>query len=89
MPDRASRRGRDTIAEMKGKPIMISLAGRAGFCPYLKAKHGFGEEQIRPYNVSLAPFLADPKAVVQGFVTSEAWEVERITHPTRWRRRSG
>ena len=72
--------GRDTIAEMKGKPIMVSVAGRAGFWQFLKAKYGFSDTQIRPYNFSLAPFLADPKAVVQGFVTSEAYEVERITH---------
>ncbi len=72
--------GRDTLAQMKGKPIMVSAAGRAGFWRFLKARFGFTDTQLRPYNFSLAPFLADPKAVVQGFVTSEAYEVERITH---------
>jgi NitT/TauT family transport system substrate-binding protein len=71
---------RDTLAEMKGQPIMISAAARTGYWLFLKAKYGFTDEQIRPYNFSLAPFLADPKAVVQGFVTSEAYQVERITH---------
>jgi NitT/TauT family transport system substrate-binding protein len=72
--------GRDTLAEMRGKPIMISAAARTGYWLFLKAKYGFTDDQIRPYNFSLAPFLADPKAVVQGFVTSEAYQVERITH---------
>lgn len=71
---------RDTLAEMKGKPIMISAAARTGYWLFLKAKYGFTDAQIRPYNFSLVPFLADPKAVVQGFVTSEAYQVERITH---------
>jgi NitT/TauT family transport system substrate-binding protein len=71
---------RDSLAEMKGRPIMISAAARTGYWLFLKAKYGFTDEQIRPYNFSLAPFLADPKAVVQGFVTSEAYQVERITH---------
>jgi NitT/TauT family transport system substrate-binding protein len=55
--------GADTIAEMKGKPIMISAANRTGSWLFLQAKFGFTDSQIRPYNFSVAPFLADKTAI--------------------------
>ena len=41
--------GNDTLAEMKGKPIMISAAARSGYWLFLKAAYGFTDAQIRPY----------------------------------------
>lgn len=69
--------GSDTLAEMRGKPIMISVASRNGFWLFLKAKFGFTDAMIRPYTYSLAPFLADPTAIQQGFVSSEPYQIER------------
>ena len=69
--------GSDTIAAMKGKPIMISAANRTGSWLFLKAKYGFTDDQIRPYNFSVLPFLADPKAIEIGFVSSEPYQVEK------------
>jgi NitT/TauT family transport system substrate-binding protein len=71
--------GSDTIAEMKGKPIMISAAARTGYWLFLKAKFGFTDDQIRPYAFSMAPFLADPQAIQQGFVSSEPYQIERAS----------
>ena len=71
--------GNDTIAEMKGKPIMISAAARNGYWLFLKAKFGFTDDQIRPYNFSMAPFLADPTAIQQGFISSEPYQIERVS----------
>jgi NitT/TauT family transport system substrate-binding protein len=42
-----------------------------------KAFPGFHDEQYVPYTFNPAPFIADPKAVQQGYVTSEPFEVER------------
>ncbi len=71
--------GNDTLAAMKGKPIMISTAARQQFWLFLKAKFGFTDEQVRPYAFSLAPFLSDPKAIQQGFVSSEPYQIEKAT----------
>ena len=71
--------GSDSLAAMKGKPIMISAAARNGYWLFLKAKYGFSDDQIRPYNYQLAPFLADKTAIQQGFVSSEPYQVQRVT----------
>ena len=69
--------GADTIAAMKGKPIMMSAANRTGSWLFLKGKFGFTDSQIRPYNFSVAPFLADPNAIEIGFVSSEPYQIEK------------
>lgn len=65
--------GNDTLTQMKGKPIMISNDTRFGWWLFLKSKYGFTDDQIRPYNFQMAPFLADPHAVQQGYATSEPY----------------
>ena len=69
--------GADTLAEMKGRPIMISAANRTGSWLFLKAKYGFSDSQIRPYNFSVAPFLADKDAIEMGFVSSEPYQIQK------------
>jgi NitT/TauT family transport system substrate-binding protein len=71
--------GRDTLAAMKGKPIMISTAARTGYWLFLKAKFGFTDDQMRPYTFSLAPFLQDKGAIQQGLVSSEPFQIEKAT----------
>ena len=68
------------LADMKGKPIMVSDATVASFWPWLKAKYGFSDTQIRKYTFNLAPFLADPSAIQEGYVTSEPYTIEREGH---------
>src|SRR6266478_8478787 len=58
--------GNDTLAVLKGKPIVIGSDTRIGSWIFLKSKFGYTDDQIRPYTFSVAPFLADPKAVQQG-----------------------
>jgi NitT/TauT family transport system substrate-binding protein len=38
---------------------------------------GFKDEQYVPYTFNPAPFIADPKSVQQGYITSEPYAVER------------
>ncbi len=71
--------GSDTLAAMKGKPIMISAAARNESWLFLKAKFGFTDDQIRPYNYSVAPFLADPAAIEEGLVSSEPYQIEKAS----------
>jgi NitT/TauT family transport system substrate-binding protein len=43
---------------------------------FLKSKFGYTDDQIRPYTFSVAPFLADPKAIQQGYLSSEPFTIE-------------
>jgi NitT/TauT family transport system substrate-binding protein len=65
------------ISDMKGKPIMIGDAAVATFWPWLKAKYGFEDSQIRKYTFNLAPFLVDPKAIQEGYLSSEPYTIEK------------
>ena len=69
--------GNDSLPALKGKPIMISGDTRTGSWLFLKQKFGYTDDQIRPYNFSVAPFLADPKAVQQGYLSSEPYTIEQ------------
>jgi NitT/TauT family transport system substrate-binding protein len=68
--------GNDSFAALAGKPIMISSDTRIGSWVFLQRKFGYSDAQIRPYAFSVAPFLADPKAIQQGYLTSEPFTIE-------------
>ena len=69
--------GGDSLAALKGKPIMISGDTRVTSWLFLKQKFGFTDDQIRPYGFSVAPFLADKQAIQQGYLTSEPFTIEK------------
>lgn len=69
--------GNDNLAALKGKPIMIGADTRVGSWLFLKSKFGYTDDQIRPYNFNVAPFLADKNAVQQGYLSSEPLLVEK------------
>src|SRR5271169_2554211 len=68
--------GNASFAALKGKPIMIGSDTRVGSWIFLKKKFGYTDDQIRPYTFSVAPFLADPKAIQQGYLSSEPFTIE-------------
>ena len=72
-----SGQGNDSFAALKGKPIMISGDSRIGWWLFVKQKFGYTDDQIRPYNFSVAPFLADPKSIQQGYLSSEPYIIEK------------
>ena len=69
--------GNDSFAALKGKPIMISADTRVGWWTFLKAKFGYSDSQIRPYTFNLAPFLADKRAIQQGYLGSEPFSIKQ------------
>ncbi len=69
--------GNDSLAALKGKPILIAAASRNNYWLFLKARYGYTDDQIRPYTFNMAPFLADKSTVQQGFVTSEPLKAQR------------
>src|SRR5215469_2963161 len=68
--------GDDSLAALKGKPIMIGSDTRITSWNFLKSKFGYTDDQIRPYTFSVVPFLADAKAVQQGYLSSEPFTIE-------------
>ncbi len=65
-----------SIADMKGKAIMISDATVSTWWIWAKARYKFDDKQIRKYTFNLAPFLTDANAIQQGYVTSEPFTIE-------------
>lgn len=59
------------------------IIGKDGFIAYFQWMKGrnpkFVDEKYEPYTFNLAPFLADPKAIQQGYVTSEPYSVAQQT----------
>ena len=67
--------GFDSFDKLKGRPLLISNGSRSTFWPYIRKKYGLSDAQLRPYNFNMAPFLADPKAIQQGFLSSEPYSI--------------
>jgi NitT/TauT family transport system substrate-binding protein len=59
------------IASLKGHPILIAGSSRTTFWPWLRARYGFTDDQIRPYTFNLQPFFADKTMAQQGYLSSE------------------
>ena len=72
--------GINSLADMKGHPILLSDASVTAFWVWLKAKYGFTDDQVRKYTFNNAPFLADRRIVQQGYVTSEPYTLEKEAH---------
>jgi NitT/TauT family transport system substrate-binding protein len=66
-----------SVADLKGRPIMISDASIDTMWSWLKANYGFTDAQIRKYTGNPALFIVDKKAVQQGYVTSEPLVIAR------------
>ncbi len=70
--------GFDSFEKLKGKTLLISNGARLTYWPYLRKKYGLKDEQVKPYNFQMAPFLADPNAVQQGFLSSEPYSIAQV-----------
>jgi len=60
------------LEDLKGRPVMVAKFSQAEFWAFLRQKYGFDDSQLRAYAYSSTPFLADPKAVQQGYITEDA-----------------
>jgi NitT/TauT family transport system substrate-binding protein len=70
--------GFNTFEDLKkSNNILVSKEGLASYFQWMRAEFGFKEEQTRPYTFSPAPFLADKKAVMQGYLSSEPVVIEK------------
>jgi len=69
--------GIGSLADMKGHPILLSDASKTAFWPWLKTRYGFSDSQVRSYTFNNAPFIVNPKAVQEGYLTSEPYTIEK------------
>jgi NitT/TauT family transport system substrate-binding protein len=69
--------GNDSVPALRGKTILVGAAGRTSYWPFLRARFGFTDEQIRPYTFNMAPFLADRNICQQGFLSSEPFAIRQ------------
>lgn len=61
----------------KARTVLVSKDGQFSFWQWMKAEHGFRDEQLKPYTFNLGPFLADKQTVQQGYSISEPINVKR------------
>lgn len=69
--------GHDSLAALKGKPIYVGADTRVGQWLFLKSRFGYTDDQLRTYTFSVAPFLTNPKAIQQGYLTSEPYTIRK------------
>ncbi len=69
--------GVNALADMKGRPILIGDASVTTFWVWLKSKYGFTDDQVRKYAFNNGPFLADKRAIQEGYLTSEPYTIEK------------
>ena len=67
--------GYKSLADMKGKPVMIGSDTRIGTWLFLKSRFGFTDDQIRTYTFNVAPFLTNKDAIQQGYLSSEPYMI--------------
>lgn len=69
--------GYETFANLKNAPLaLIAKDGQFSWWQWLKVTHGFKDEALKPYNYNLGPFLANNKAIQQGYSVAEPIYVE-------------
>ena len=69
--------GYEDFDTLKNAPLaLIAKDGQFSWWQWLKVTHGFRDEALKPYNYNLAPFLANPKAIQQGYSVAEPIYVE-------------
>ncbi|WP_339913303.1 ABC transporter substrate-binding protein [uncultured Brevundimonas sp.] len=66
-----------SIGDLKGRPIMLTGTARTTFWPWLKARYGFTDDQLRDYSADPAIFIDDRQAVLQGYLTSTPYLIEQ------------
>jgi NitT/TauT family transport system substrate-binding protein len=72
--------GIDKFEDLKNLTLFISKEGVATYFQWMKREFGFREEQVKPYTFNPQPFLADRRAAMQGYVTSEPYAIEKEGH---------
>ena len=68
--------GYESWQDLKRAPLLMANTGRQSFFLWMESAHGFKRSLLKPYNHSLAPFLAHESWIQQGYATAEPKRVE-------------
>jgi NitT/TauT family transport system substrate-binding protein len=64
--------GYERFEALKDAPVaLVAKDGQFTWWQWLKAVHGFKDQALKPYNYNLGPWLANPKAIQQGYSVAE------------------
>jgi len=70
--------GYEQFDALKAAPVaLIAKDAQYTWWAWLKSRHGFRDEQLKPYNFNLGQFLGNPRAVQQGYAVAEPIYVRR------------
>jgi NitT/TauT family transport system substrate-binding protein len=70
--------GLDKWADLPGaEQYIIGDEGMQSFFLWMESEYGFDPEKRAPYTFNAAPFIANPKSIQQGYVTSEPFTVKK------------
>lgn len=70
--------GYEDFTALKRAPVaFIAKDAQFTWWAWLKAVHGFRDEQLKPYNYNLAPWLSNPKSIQQGYAVAEPIYAQR------------
>lgn len=67
----------DTWEDLKDLTLLIGDQGFSSYYQWMIAEFGFTVEQREPYTFNPAPFLADKRKGMQGFLSSEPYAIEK------------
>ncbi|WP_112323466.1 ABC transporter substrate-binding protein [Oceanibium sediminis] len=67
----------ETWDDLKNLEILIAETGFQSFYRWMMSAHGFTAEQRSAYTFNPAPFLADKRTAMQGYLTSEPYTIEK------------
>ena len=68
--------GLDKFESLTKSPIFVAKEALASFYAWMRAAYGFSDDLVKPYTFNSGPFLADKTSVMQGYLTSEPFEIE-------------
>lgn len=66
-----------SLAGLKDKTILIASSSHVTFWPWLRAKYGYSDAQLKPYTFTLAPFIADANTAQQAYPSSEPFQAQK------------
>lgn len=66
-----------SLAGLKNKTILVAGNNLTSWWPWLKAKFGYSDAQVRPYTFNLQPFILNPDVAIQAYPSSEPFQAEQ------------
>jgi NitT/TauT family transport system substrate-binding protein len=65
------------LAAWKNRALFMDDAFRVSYYPWLKARYGFTDAQVRPYAFSLTPWMQNKQALQEGYLSSEPFTAKK------------